>query len=469
MLPGFLEKILSAQRAPDAEELYIIPGRAVVEPGRVDLSTLFSKRVRLRIPIASSPMDTVSEWEMAVSAALAGGIGVVHRNMSVEEQVEQVSRVKAHPPTPLERIFHSVDEPCGRAVESMRSAGLRQIPLVSRGMEFAGYARYHELVEACREGSEPLASMASPGEARSLSEIREALRAVEAGAADLVAITSPQGVLLGSVSVRTVMEEISPATDDSGRLVVAAAISPLDAGRASKLDRLVDALVSDTANFHNTEILRASARLVKHTSADFVAGNIGTPEAAIDAVEEVGRVDGLRVGVGGGSICTTPSVSGIYSPTLWAVASVRDALESRGSRIPIIADGGLRSASDILKALALGAWSAMVGNMLAGSEEAPAPLVEIGNSLYKPYRGMASSTSMARRYSMDRYARVVKRLPEGVGDLVPYRGPARRILRDAAEALRIGMGYAGARSVEELWERARLVISPRKRALGGEG
>lgn len=466
---GFREKIYSSPYAADLEELYLLPGGSDVDPRSVDTTTNFTKNVRIRIPIASAPMDTVSEWRLAASLAMMGGIGVIHRNMPAEEQLKNLEMVKKTPPIPLEPLYLAASEPCGRALDTMRKRGLREVPLVGDGGSFIGYARYSDLLEGCREWSEPLARYVHSGRAYDLSTIGEAYRAVIRGEADAVAIVDSRGTLIGSLTASSAMEEVSPATDPQGRLVVAAAVNPLDMGRAEKLDRVADALVSDVAHFHNREVIRAAARLVKNTSSDFVAGNIGTAEAALEAISSIDRVDGLRVGVGGGSICTTPNVAGVFSPTAWAVASVRDALDEGGHRTPIIADGGLRSSSDIVKVLALGASSAMTGYLLAGTDEAPADLVEVGGKLYKPYRGMASYTAMMRRHSIDRYAKAVKNIPEGVGGLVPYRGSVRSVVREVVEGIRISMGYVGARSIEELWSKARFIRAPRKRVALGEG
>lgn len=331
-----------------------------------------------------------------------------------------------------------------------------------------GYVRYSDLLESCREWVEPLAKHIYPGKAYNLSSIEEAYKSIIRGETDLVAIINDDGTIIGSITIDTAMEDISPATDPHGRLLVAAAVNPIDMNRAVKLDKLSDALVSDVAHFHNREVLKASAALVKNISSDFIAGNIGTAEAALEAISTIDRVDGMRVGVGGGSICTTPNVAGVFSPTGWAVASVRDALEENNMKIPIIADGGLRSSSDIVKVLALGASSAMTGYLLAGTDEAPPDLIEIGGKLYKPYRGMASYTAMMRRHSIDRYARVIKNIPEGVGGLIPYRGSARSVLREIIEGIRISMGYVGARNIEDLWVKARFIRAPRKKVLSDE-
>ncbi|MEM0250254.1 MAG: IMP dehydrogenase, partial [Desulfurococcaceae archaeon] len=202
-------------------------------------------------------------------------------------------------------------------------------------------------------------------------------------------------------------------------------------------------------------------KLVAEISTDFVAGNIGSEEAVKDTITVIEEVSGFRVGIGGGSICTTPEVTGAYAPTLWAVASVRDALEELGLDVPIIADGGIRTAGDVVKALAAGANTVMLGYMLAGTDEAASPLIAIGNEYYKLYRGMASRGAIERRFAVDRYARTGKRVPEGVEGLVPYKGSIYNVVRGLVEAVRAGLGYAGARNIKELWVKARFISSRR--------
>ena len=346
----FLRKLLDAPIALTFNDVILLPGYTDVEPREIDLSTRFSANIPLHIPLASSPMDTVSEHEVAVEMALMGGIGVIHRNMSVEKQVEEAVMVK--------------------------------------------------------EAS------------------------VEAG--------------------------INPLLDDEGRLRVAAAISPFDEERALKLERHVDALVSDVAHFHNARVLSAARRLASKIGVDFIAGNIGTYEAALDVVSKVEGVAGLRVGISSGSICSTGEVTGVAAPTLYAVASVADALRELGADIPIIADGGIRAPGDGAKALGAGASSLMLGYALAGTNEAVGSTIIVGGKCYKEYRGMASPSSRTLRYARDRYAeKPAKDIAEGIEGLVPCRGPLREIVKSFIAGLQAAMGYVGARSVKETWKKAR--------------
>ncbi|MDT7867883.1 MAG: IMP dehydrogenase, partial [Acidianus sp.] len=449
---GFLERLGSAEKLYTFDDVYIVPGRAPVDPSEVDISSRFSRHVKVLIPISSSPMDTVTEYDMAVAMALMGGIGVIHRNMSREQQAEIASRVKSAPPVPTSRLYLTPEEECSRAYDELRSLGLRDAPVVSPDGRVVGHVRASSL-KGCR--GRPVAELVEPPKAFDVRRAEEALNFLESGAADAVAIVVSEGAYVGTVTFDSSLNRVTPSLDPEGRLVVAAAVSPFDVERAKLLDRYVDAVVTDVAHFHNVEAMAAAKVMAKEVSADFVVGNIGTREAAVDALTIVERVDGFRVGIAGGSICTTSSVGGAYAPALWAVASVRDAADQHGADVPIIADGGIRSSGDIVKALAAGASSVMLGYLLAGTDEASAPLIRIGDRAYKPYRGMASRGAMERRFAVDRYTRASKRVAEGVEGVVEYRGSVMSVLADLAEGIRAGLGYAGASNIRELWEKAR--------------
>lgn len=455
---AFKEKLFNAIKIPDFSEVYILPSLAPIEPNVVDLTTKFTTNVTLKIPLVSSPMDTVTELDMAVAMALLGGIGVVHRNMEREKQIEIVKKVKQHPPAKLRLLYLESNEPCSRALEALKKTGLRNIPVVEGGV-LLGYASVDALKQC--NPLEPVKYIVRPGESYSVEMVKEAMKSVLRGVYDAVAIVNKNGLYLGTLVYTDALEDISPALDPEGKLIVGAAISPFDIERAKMLDKHVDALVSDVAHFHNVEVLTSAKKLVAEVSADFVAGNVGSEEAAKDIVATIERVSGLRVGIGGGSICTTPEVTGAYAPTLWAVASVRDVLEELGLDIPIIADGGIRTAGDAVKALAVGANTVMLGYVLAGTDEAASPLITVGDKYYKPYRGMASRSAIERRFAVDRYARMSKRVPEGIEGLVPYKGSVYNVVRDLVEAIKTGLGYAGARNIKELWIKAKFISSRR--------
>lgn len=347
-MAGFTEKLLNAPVALTFDDVILLPGWSDVEPREVSLRTRVSKNVAINIPLVSSPMDTVTEHAMAAIVAKMGGIGVVHRNMSVEEQVREVLKVKEEDP---------------------------------RGP--------------------------------------------------------------------------NPALDEEGRLLVGAAVSPHDIERAVKLDRYVDVLVADVAHFHTARVFESARRLLKSIGSDFIAGNIGTYEAAEDVVTKLDGVAGLRVGISSGSICSTGEVVGVAAPTLYSVAQVADALRDYGVELPIIADGGIRSPGDAAKALAAGASAVMLGFVLAGTDEAPGDIIVVNGVKYKEYRGMASQAARARIYARDRYPeKPSKDIAEGIEGLVPYKGAAANVIAEFVAGLQAAMGYTGSRSIRELWEKA---------------
>jgi len=399
------------------DDVVIVPGEARVEPSLVDVTGRISVGRPLSVPVASAPMDTVTGWRLAVLLARAGAIGVIHRNMSVEEQVAEVRRVKESPPS----IWAEV-------------------------------------------------AKAGPGE--SFEDVMLRMEELGVGAALVVDSRGFHGVYLApgvdaalwagkAEAVRILYETVKPlpTVDDWGRLAVAAAVSPFDLRRARALEEAgVDVIVVDVAHLHNSNAIQALSRLVKEVSADVVAGNIGTREAALDVLSRAEGVAGLRVGISSGSICKTGEVAGASVPTLQAVLNARSALEELGlaGRIPIVADGGIRGPGDAAKAVIAGASAVMGGRIFAGTEEAAAPKVRVGDRLYKPYRGMASRGAMEARFAADRYSRPSKAIEEGVEGLVPYRGSALGVVAEMAAGLQAALGYAGASSLREAWERGRL-------------
>lgn len=327
-------------------DFILLPGRSEVEPGEVDVSSRLTRNIRVALPVVSSPMDSVTGWKMALEMARLGGAGVVHRNMPVDDQVEQVKRVKG-------------------------------------------------------------------------SDVKVA------------------------------------SVDGKGRPLVGASVSPLDPGRCLALDRVADFLVADVAHFHNSKVMAAAAKLGPELEADFVVGNVGTRDAAEDILDELPKVDGFRAGIGSGSICITSEVTRVGAPTLFAVAEVAQGLRSRKKSIPVIADGGIRGPGDAALALAAGASTAMVGSVLAGTDEAPSELVVREGKKFKVHRGMASEAARRVRFALDRYSVPAKGLDEGVEAFVPYAGRTEKVMDRFDNGLRAAMGYAGAKSIAEMWSKAR--------------
>ncbi len=402
-------------------DVVIVPGLSPVEPSQVDISGRASRGVPLAIPVVSSPMDTVTESRMAILLARLGAVGVIHRNMSREEQAAEVERVKNANPS-FWAEMPRVDSP-----EALEDLILR---LEETGSDAA--IVYH--------GGEPSGLY------------------IRVGADYGFWSSKGRGILL-------LLEHVNPAptTDEEGRLMVGAAISPFDVDRAKMLEKAgADFLVVDVAHLHNANALSSLARLVREVSVDVVAGNLGTREGVLDTLSKAEGVAGLRMGISSGSICSTGEVAGAAVPTLTAVLNARMALEELGlhGKIPIIADGGIRNPGDAAKAIIAGASSVMVGRFLAGTEESPGVKVRVGGRVYKTYRGMASRGAMERRFAADRYSKPSKALEEGVEGLVPYEGSAAYKLAEMATGLQAALGYAGASSIEEAWKARLARITP---------
>ncbi|MCE4604287.1 MAG: IMP dehydrogenase [Aeropyrum sp.] len=409
------------ERVITFDDVVILPGLSRLEPLEVDITGKASKSIAIHNPIVSSPMDTVTEWRMAVSLARLGAVGVIHRNMPREDQAEQVGLAKSSSPSPWSEIPKiDVEYDARNARFVLEEVGAGAAILVSKG----GILGFFVL-------DRPDAGLWLE-KARYTSLYISRIRPM-------------------------------PTIDGEGRVVVGAAISPFDVERAKSLEKAgADFLVVDVAHLHNSNALSALAKLVKEVSIDVVAGNLGTREGVLDTLSRVEEIGGVRVGISSGSICSTGEVAGAAVPTLTAVLNARSALEELGlhGRVPIVADGGVRNPGDIAKALVAGASSVMTGRMLAGTEEAAAPKIRVGDKVYKPYRGMASRGAMEKRYASDRYATRSKMVEEGVEGLVPYKGPVVKVLYEIAEGLKAALGYAGAVDIPTAWEGRLALVSP---------
>ena len=454
----FSEKLSRAGVAITFRDVILLPGLAEVEPSEVDISTRVSKNYRLNIPFVSSPMDTVTESEMAIAMAREGGLGVLHRNCSVEEQVEMAKRVKRAEALIIRDVVTvSPDQTVAEAVEIMKSHQISGLPVVE-GKKLVGIITGRDVRFA--DGNLKVREVMTKNviTASEDIDIERAKEILHRYRIEKLPIVSETGELKGLITFKDISlrgKYPNAARDEEGQLLCAAAISPFDIERAKKLDKYVDILVTDVAHFHNVRVIQATKRLISEINADLIVGNIGTYEAAVDVITSIEGVAGLRVGVGSGSICVTSEVTKAGAPTLFAVSQVADALADYGCDIPIIADGGMRGPGDAALALAAGASAVMAGNLFARCKEAPGTLMAIGGRYYKQYRGMGSPSAMAKRYSLDRYSMPAKGIAEGVEGWVPYKGEVSTVVRELCEGLRAAMGYAGAKSIRDLWEKGR--------------
>ena len=458
---SFGDKLRSMEAAITFQDIIMLPGLSEVEPASVDIRTRVSKRHRLNVPFVSSPMDTVTESEMAIAMAREGGLGVLHRNCPIEEEVEMAKRVKRAEALIIRDVVTvNPEQTVGEALELMRANNISGLPVVE-GEKLVGILTGRD-VRFADTSLKVKALMTKEvivaDEGITLEKAKDILQEHRI---EKLPIVDKSGRLRGLITFKDISlrgKYPNAARDEEGQLLCAAAISPFDLERAKRLDRHVDILVTDVAHFHNRGVIEATKKVMKEVSADVVVGNIGTAEAVEDILSSLEDVAGFRVGVGSGSICITTEVTKAGAPTLYAVVKVADALQEHRADIPIIADGGIRNPGDAAVALAAGASAIMAGNLFARCKEAPGTLMAIGGRYYKQYRGMGSPSAMAKRYSLDRYSVPSKEISEGVEGWVPYKGEVSTVVRELAAGLRASMGYAGAKNIRELWEKARFAI-----------
>jgi IMP dehydrogenase len=461
---SFLAKFKDAQIALTFRDVLILPGKAEVEPSEVDVQTRVTRRHALKIPFVSSPMDTVTESDMAIAVARQGGLGVVHRNCSTDEQIGMVKRVKRAEALIIRDVVTvTAKDTVGQTLALMAQHNISGFPVVD-GNKLVGIVTSRDVRFAQPSLLVNQVMTKDVIKAEEGITLEEAQRMLRDHKIEKLPIVNKKRELAGLMTFKDIMlrgKYPDAARDENGQLLCAAAVSPFDLDRAKKLDDHADILVTDVSHFHNANVFKATKKLMSEVSAEVVVGNIGTYEAAEDAIAELDTVSGFRVGIGSGSICTTAEVTKAGSPTLFATAQVSDAVRKYGAEIPIIADGGIRSPGDVAIALTAGASTVMVGNLFARCKESPGTLITIGGRYYKQYRGMGSPTARAKRYSLDRYSMPSKGVPEGVEGWVPYKGEVNTVLDELVSGLRASMGYAGARNIEELWSKAKLAtLSP---------
>ncbi len=457
------------------DDVLLLPDASDIVPSDVDTSTQVTRNIRLSTPIISAAMDTVTEARMAISMARQGGLGVLHRNLSIEEQADNVELVKRSESgmvtdpvtcTP-DMTVEEVDNMCAR----FRISGL---PVVDDQGKLLGICTNRDM-RFESDGSRPVGEVMTPMPLVVAEEgvsKEAALELLSTHKIEKLPIVDKDGKLVGLITVKDfVKTEQFPnsSKDASGRLLVAAGIGTGDESyqRAGALaDAGVDILVVDSAHAHSRGVLEMVARVKKDFPAvDIIGGNLATREAA-KAMIEAGA-DALKVGIGPGSICTTRVVAGVGAPQITAIMEA--AVPAHAAGVPIIADGGMQFSGDIAKALAAGASSVMLGSMLAGTAEAPGETITIQGKQYKRYRGMGSMGAMQgrglsgekRSYSKDRYFQAdvrseEKLVPEGIEGRVPFRGSIESIIHQQVGGLRAAMGYTGSATIEQL-HKARFV------------
>ena len=461
---GFRSKVRDTDVAVTFRDLILLPGWTEVEPGQVKLSTKITVNHSINVPFVSSPMDTVTESEMAISLARLGGLGVLHRNCAVEEQVEMAKKVKRAESLVIKDVITiGPTETVKYATELMQKHNISGLPVVE-GEKLVGILTGRDVRFADPNLLTKDVMTKKVITAPSDTNIEGAKELLHKHRVEKLPLIDKEGRLRGLITIKDILLRgrfPTAARDDDGQLLCGAAVSPFDMRRARKLAETVDILVIDVSHFHNANVFSSTKKIMEEVDVDVVVGSIGTYKAAEDAITKLDGIAGFRVGIGSGSICTTLESTKAGSPTVYATAQVADAVKTYGGKIPIIADGGIRGPGDAAIALSLGASSVMIGNLFARCREAPGTLIAIGGRYYKQYRGMGSPSAMAKRFSLDRYAMPSKGIPEGVEGWVPYKGDVSVVVQELVAGLQASMGYAGAQRITELWEKARLAaITP---------
>ena len=454
-----------AQAGITFDDVLLIPRFSTVVPSEVDVSTQLTRNIGLNLPLVSSPMDTVTESAMAIALAQEGGLGVIHKNLSIEGQADEVDKVKR---TANGIIADPVTLPpsatVARAREVMAQSNISGVPITTEGQKLVGIITKRDL-RFLESGDTPIAEiMTQVGLVTATGEVTldEAEKVLMANKVEKLLLVDEMGVLTGLITIKDIdMLKRFPnaCKDNHGRLRVGAAVGVFDFERAENLiSKGVDVLVVDSAHGHSSNVMETVQEIKKQWEIQVIAGNVATREGCRDLLKS--NADGIKVGIGPGSICTTRVISGVGVPQISAVWEA--AQEVAGTDVPIIADGGIRYSGDITKAIAAGANSVMIGGLLAGVAESPGETVLFHGRTFKAYRGMGSLGAMVQgsseRYRQQQDGRNTNKLvPEGVEGRVPFKGSLSMFVYQLVGGLRAGMGYCGTQTIEDLRRDARFI------------
>ncbi len=451
------------KRALTFEDVLLIPKYSEVLPKEVSLKTMLTRNIPLNIPMVSAAMDTVTEYRAAIAMAHLGGIGIIHKNMDIETQVKQIKKVKkAESGIIIDPIYVQPDATLAEAEQLMSEFKISGVPVVDGHNKLLGILTNRDmrfekdLKKQAREVMTPMPLVT----AKAGITLEEAEQIMHKNKIEKLPIIDENGFLKGLITIKDIKKRIEyphANKDDFGRLRVGAAIGVGQIDRAKALvDAGVDVLVLDSAHGHSKGIIDTVKAIKKEMVIDIIAGNVATAEAT-EALIEAG-VDGVKVGIGPGSICTTRIVAGVGVPQISAIDECASVGRKHG--VPIIADGGIRYSGDIAKALAVGASAIMAGSLLAGTEESPGDTIMYQGRQYKAYRGMGSIGAMTKG-STDRYFQegtaADKLVPEGIEGRVPYRGTIAAVVHQMMGGLRSSMGYCGSESIPAFWDKAEFV------------
>ena len=443
------------------DDVLLKPARSSVLPAETDTRTQFTRNIQLNVPIVSAAMDTVTEAHLAIALAQQGGIGIIHKNMSIERQAEEVDRVKrSESGMIVDPVTVDPDQRIYEALEIMKRFRISGVPVVKDG-RLVGILTNRDLRFETRHDL-PIRDVMTKDPLFTVpvgTTLAEAQKELHKHRVEKLLVVDESFALKGLITVKDIQKKIkypNAAKDIHGRLRVGAAIGATKdfLERAQELvAKKVDVVVIDTAHGHSERVMEAVVAIKRSLPhVDLVAGNVGTYDGARDLVAL--GVDGVKVGIGPGSICTTRVVSGAGVPQITAVTECARA--TRGSGVPLISDGGIKFSGDVTKAIAAGADTVMIGSLLAGTDESPGEMILYQGRSFKAYRGMGSMGAMTEGGSADRYAQDAagKLVPEGIEGRVPSKGPLSELVFQLVGGLRAGMGYCGVSTIPELQERA---------------
>jgi IMP dehydrogenase len=449
------------------DDVSLVPARSDLLPTEAETITKFTRNIPLHIPISSSAMDTVTESHLAIAIAQQGGIGVIHKNLSIAAQRDEVDKVKrSESGMIVDPVTMTPDRKIVDAVAMMERYHISGVPIVEENGHLVGILTNRDLRFETRLDL-PISEVMTKENLVTVpvgTTLNEAKAKLQQHRIEKLLVVDENGKLKGLITVKDIQKAIkypNAAKDQLGRLRVGAAIGATGdfLERAQELIRArVDALVIDTAHGHSAGVLEAVKTIKsKFPEIDLVAGNVSTTEGTKDLIRA--GVDSVKVGQGAGSICTTRIVSGAGVPQITAVMDCAKA--ARGSGVPVISDGGIKYSGEVAKAIAAGADSVMIGSLFAGTDESPGETILFQGRTFKTYRGMGSLGAM-KEGSKDRYGQasetqVSKLVPEGIEGRVPYKGPLSAIIHQLVGGLRAGMGYCGCRTIRELQERAKFI------------
>lgn len=450
------------------DDVLLVPGPSEVLPNEVDTTTCLTNKIKLNIPMMSAGMDTVTESQMAIAMARQGGIGIIHKNMSIEEQVRQVDVVKRSEHGVITDPFYLHPENILQdALDIMNNYRISGVPIVDKDMYLKGILTNRDV----RFQDDPSVKIDDIMTKENLTlgyegiKMQEAIKLMESAKVEKLPIVDGDNKLKGLITIKDIekaRQYPNSARDENNRLLVGAAVG-ITNDMFDRVDALVkanvDVITVDTAHGHSKNVISSIKNIKeKYPDIQIIAGNIATGEAAHDLIEA--GADAIKVGIGPGSICTTRVVTGIGVPQITAIINCAE--EAKKHNIPVIADGGIKYSGDITKALACGASVVMAGSLFAGTEESPGETILFEGRQYKEYRGMGSLAAM-KDGSGDRYfqTNTKKYVPEGVEGRVAYKGPVGEVVYQLLGGLKSGMGYVGSKDLNELYEKAKFVkISP---------